>query len=73
MAGEVKAVAGRPARTQAAESRVTDDASRGQPKRKPEAEPLPLPEMEPVRELISTLNPKVVELVLLVDRLYFKC
>ena len=42
MAGEAKAGAGRTARTQAAESQVMDDASRGQPKRKPETEPLPL-------------------------------
>ncbi len=48
MAGEAKAEAGRPARTRAAESRVTDDASRGQPERRPEAEPVPLPVTEPV-------------------------
>ena len=56
MAGEAKAGAGRPARTQAAESQVTDDASRGQPKRKTEAEPLPLPAMEPVKETTATLG-----------------
>ena len=54
MAGEAKAGAGRPARTRAAESQVMDDASRGQPKRKPEAEQLPLPVMEPVSGLAVT-------------------
>ena len=54
MAGEVKVGAGRPARTRAAESQVTDDASRGQPKRRPEAEPLPLPVTKPVRGLMVT-------------------
>ena len=53
MAGEAKAGAGRPARTQAAESQVTDDASRGQPKRKPEAEPMPLPVTKPVIALVG--------------------
>ncbi len=48
MAGEAKAGAGRPPRTEAAESQVTDDASRGQPKQKLVAEPLPLPVTKPV-------------------------
>ncbi len=62
MAGEAKAGAGRPARTRAAESQVTDDASRGQPKRRPEAEPLPLPVTKPVRALedIATISIKRV-------------
>ena len=53
MAGKAKNVAGRPARTRVAESRATDGESRGQPKRRSEAEPLPLPAMEPVRGLIG--------------------
>ena len=51
MTGEAKTGAGRPARTQAAESRATDGESRGQPKRKPEAEPLSLPATKPVKVL----------------------
>ena len=64
MAGEAKAEAGRPARTRAAESQVTDDASRGQPKRKPEAEPLPLSATEPVRGLGGRITAKPVDIEL---------
>ena len=56
MAGEARAGAGRPARTRAAESQVTDDASRGQPKRKPEAEPLTLSVPKPVSGLAGTAS-----------------
>ena len=48
--------AGRPAWRRAAESQVTDDASRGQPKRRPEAEPLPLPVTEPVMGLAGKVD-----------------
>ena len=57
MAGEAKAGAGRPARRRGAESQVTDDASRGQPERRPEAEPLQFqPERSASKDFVIRLN-----------------